>query len=214
VNGKAYFLFQSRTGGIQSIGPFGAQEKPRVPIAPVIGMGGEKTGGDPQPFDRIELIVTHRLAMHEDVPVIFAGVFALGLVDGIDDIVDGSIPVAVNGDLHPGAMKFFDQLHHELLFRNGIAAVVAVSLKRRLVGLTQIGGICLDGPIADDFSRSDLEKSRVVSGNFKFFLDDFFRQLDRRPDDDSQWNPPGLSARANPLNIFSSVYPDWTVVTP
>jgi hypothetical protein len=99
--------------------------------------------------------------MYKHMPVIFARAFFLGQVNGIDNIVDRSITVAVHRNLHPGPVKFLHQFNHGLPLRNGIAAVVPVVFISRMVGFGQVSGVSLDGSVPDDFSSADLEKLSI-----------------------------------------------------
>ena len=67
-------------------------------------MQAEEAWGDTQLAHTLELIVTRHLGVDDDVARILARMSSLGRFEGIEDVIDGCVSVAVDGHLKPAGV--------------------------------------------------------------------------------------------------------------
>ena len=95
--------------------------------------------------------------MLDSVARIFTRKIFLRFAISVEDVVDGGITVAVDGDLIACAVE---QLHHldELLpVAARVAAVAGIAHERRVIRLDEIARIALNGSILHELHRAELQ---------------------------------------------------------
>ena len=132
-------------------------------VAPVEDVAGEEGGRHAEFLHAVQLVFARGLAVLDAVARVGARELALRLGVGVQDIVDGRVAVAVNGDLVARAVVL---LHHfgELFAAAGrVAAVVRLAAGRAVVGRGEIAGVALDGAVLEQFHGGGADAVRVLA---------------------------------------------------
>ena len=147
VEGEGHPQIHGGLGGGDGGGPAGSQIL-QVDVPPVVDVGHEEGGGEPQRLGLGQLVHSNQLGVDDDrphVPEIWVG---LGHLDPhVQVLLGGGVPVAVGQNLHPLLGGQGEGLFHLLIGHGGVAPVLALPL----VGGAQPGGAALGGAVQKDF---------------------------------------------------------------
>jgi hypothetical protein len=80
---------------------------------------------------------------------------SLGLVDGMNDVVDAGVAVAVDRELVTSLMVFADGLYEVVSADSRVASVIRVAVKGDVVGFAEIAGEALDTAVGNDLDRAE-----------------------------------------------------------
>ena len=120
-------------------------------------MPDEEGRGEVELGDGVELVLAHHLAVLDPMPGVFAGKGQLRLAERVEDVVDRRVAVGVNRDLVAGLVQLLDHRRQVFAPAARIAAIIGVSLERRVIRLGEVAGVALVRPVLHDLDRPELE---------------------------------------------------------